>query len=354
LAWSGEVQPRLLSKAQFFEHARREQLRAVRTKSEVSLVIVSLDDPQGASPEDLYELAKLLQVNVRETDLLGWYANSALAILLPDTDEQGAGECVQRIQAQAAALPLGFEVHACCNSPFFLGGSPPDAPLLSQLLHNERARLPGAQTALKRLLDICGSSIGIILLSPVMIGAAVAIKATSKGPVIFKQVRLGRDGKAFTFLKFRSMTADADEGVHRAYVKTLIASDSKEEGSGKAKAWFKMGADPRITPVGHFLRRTSIDELPQLFNVLRGDMSLVGPRPPIPYEVESYSAWHIRRILEVKPGITGLWQAEGRGVMSFDDMVRLDLQYARHWTLLMDTRILLKTVKVVLQRRGAA
>jgi lipopolysaccharide/colanic/teichoic acid biosynthesis glycosyltransferase len=150
------------------------------------------------------------------------------------------------------------------------------------------------------------------------------------------------------------MRADADQNLHREYVKKLITSDDKGESGDSERPWFKMEADPRITPVGQFLRKTSIDELPQLFNVLRGDMSLVGPRPPIPYEVESYSAWHLRRILEVKPGITGLWQTEGRGVITFEDMVRLDIRYARHWTVLMDIRILLKTVKVVLQRRGAA
>lgn len=217
-----------------------------------------------------------------------------------------------------------------------------------------RERSLKMQTALKRLMDVCGSLAAIILLSPVMVGAAIAVKATSKGPIIFRQVRLGEGGRSFTYLKFRSMKADADQNLHREYVKKLIASHGNSESRDGERAWFKMEADPRITPVGRFLRKTSIDELPQLFNVLKGEMSLVGPRPPIPYEVEAYSAWHLRRILEVKPGITGLWQTEGRGVITFDDMVRLDLRYARHWTVLMDIRILFKTVKVVLQRRGAA
>ncbi len=192
------------------------------------------------------------------------------------------------------------------------------------------------------------------LLSPIMLLSALAVKATSKGPVIFRQIRVGKGGAPFVFYKFRSMRVDTGYDSHRNYVQSFIRGDSSElnQGDGE-RPFYKMKSDPRITPVGRFLRKSSIDELPQLFNVLVGDMSLVGPRPPIPYELESYSAWHLRRILEVKPGLTGLWQVEGRSIVSFDDMVRLDLQYARNWTIWMDIKIMLKTVKVVLQCRGS-
>lgn len=352
---SQKARPRLLAKSFFLEYVRREQLRAIRSKSKISLVIVSMDRQGTAGPEELYDLSKVVQHLVRETDLLGWYAENAIAILLPDTDEDGAQECVQRIQAQEFPHPLSLEILAYPRLPAFLAReSKRSASLSSAPIDSEPPLASRTQVALKRLQDIVGSLTGILLLSPVMLLAGIAVKATSKGPIIFKQVRLGKDGKPFVFLKFRSMYANADQNVHRDHVKTLIAGAGNEQQEAEKKAWFKMDADPRITPVGRFLRKTSIDELPQLFNVLRGDMSLVGPRPPIPYEVEAYSPWHLRRILEVKPGVTGLWQVEGRGAISFDDMVRLDLQYARHWTVLMDIEILIKTVKVVLLCRGSA
>ncbi|MEY6432076.1 sugar transferase [Thioalkalicoccus limnaeus] len=320
------------------------------------MVLVSLGEGWRTSPEELFELSGRLQNHIRETDLLGWYAHNQIAILL-DTDEHGARECIGRIKSKektdTAGHALTFQLLSYSESASsFVESHRPRVPAL--FIDCDPRIASKSQLISKRLLDLCGSLIGILLLAPVMIAAALAVKLTSSGPIIFRQVRLGKDGKPFKFLKFRSMRADADQSLHRRHVKALMARDEKDEAMCERKAWFKIEADPRITPVGRFLRQTSIDELPQLFNVLRGDMSLVGPRPPIPYEVESYSAWHLRRILEVKPGITGFWQVEGRGAVTFDDMVRLDLQYARHWTVLTDIRILLKTVIVVLQQRGAA
>jgi len=364
LAWSGKLMPRLLPRSLFLEAARREQLRAIRSHTKLVLVIVSFDESAKVSSEELLALSKTLQLRVRETDLLGWYGENAIGILLTDAGEQGARECIDRIQSQEALIPLRFELLDCSQTPFFFGKAPMESPLAGDLqlpaIDAEPAMHPQSQLILKRLLDIFGSLFGIVVLSPLMIAAAIAVKTTSRGPALFRQVRLGKDGKPFVFLKFRSMWADADPNVHRQHVAHLIGGEvkdeedeDKDEDRGERNAWFKIEADPRITPLGRFLRKTSIDELPQFLNVLMGDMSLVGPRPPIPYEVDAYSPWHLRRIFEVKPGITGLWQVEGRGAITFDDMVRLDLQYARHWTVLMDVRILLKTVLVVLQRRGA-
>jgi lipopolysaccharide/colanic/teichoic acid biosynthesis glycosyltransferase len=183
---------------------------------------------------------------------------------------------------------------------------------------------------------------------------AAAIKLTSRGPILFRQQRIGEYGVPFTFLKFRSMYADNDSSQHEEYIRQLIAGQaSKQPTNGTGEGVFKLTNDPRIAPGGSFLRRTSLDELPQLLNVLRGDMSLVGPRPPVPYEVEAYATWHRRRLLEAKPGITGLWQVQGRSRVGFDDMVRLDLRYARNCSPWLDLKILLQTPKAVIAGNGA-
>jgi lipopolysaccharide/colanic/teichoic acid biosynthesis glycosyltransferase len=164
---------------------------------------------------------------------------------------------------------------------------------------------------------------------------------------------VGQYGRSFTFLKFRSMYANNDHSVHKEFVSQLIAS-RPQTGQGEAgKQVFKIKNDTRITRIGGFLRRTSLDELPQFFNVLCGDMSLVGPRPPIPYELAAYQTWHRRRLLDVKPGITGLWQVTGRSTVKFDEMVRLDLRYALSWSPWLDLRILLRTPLAVIKGSGA-
>jgi lipopolysaccharide/colanic/teichoic acid biosynthesis glycosyltransferase len=188
-----------------------------------------------------------------------------------------------------------------------------------------------------------------------MLLAAMAVKISSPGPVIFKQERLGRQGQRFDFYKFRSMYHNNNDGVHREYVTNLIMGNHEAINQGdQGQPVYKMINDNRVTAVGKIIRSLSIDELPQLVNVLKGEMSLVGPRPPIPYEVEKYLPWHLRRILEINPGITGLWQVEGRSRTSFDDMVRLDLRYVKDWTFWLDIKILLKTIKTVIQKAGAA
>jgi lipopolysaccharide/colanic/teichoic acid biosynthesis glycosyltransferase len=204
------------------------------------------------------------------------------------------------------------------------------------------------------MMDVTGSLILLALLSPIFFLIAAAIKLTSRGPVLFRQQRIGEHGTPFTFLKFRSMYIDNDASQHKEYVHQLIAGQAaKHPTNGNGDGVFKLTNDPRITPVGNFLRRTSLDELPQFVNVLRGEMSLVGPRPPVPYEVEAYATWHRRRLLEAKPGITGLWQVEGRSRVGFDDMVRLDLRYARHCSPWLDLKILWQTPRAVIAGDGA-
>src|SRR2546426_661604 len=201
---------------------------------------------------------------------------------------------------------------------------------------------------LKRAIDMVGSLAALIALSALFAIIAALIKLTSQGPVFFRQKRIGQFGEEFTFLKFRSMYIDNDPAIHQEYIRNLI-NKKVDDSDGT----FKIKNDPRVTPVGRFIRKTSLDELPQFINVLKGDMSLVGPRPPIPYELESYSLWHRRRIAEARPGITGEWQVYGRSRTTFDEMVRMDLHYIRNQSLWLDLKILFKTPFVVLSGDGA-
>lgn len=203
----------------------------------------------------------------------------------------------------------------------------------------------------KRLLDIAVSAIVLVLLAPVFLACAIAVRRSSPGPIIFRQERVGLRGQRFTFLKFRSMYHNADPALHRTYVTAFIKGEAAQQTDGD-KQVYKLVADPRITPVGRVLRRTSLDELPQFWSVLRGHMSLVGPRPPIPYEVEQYRPDQLVR-LAVKPGITGVWQVSGRSSTTFDEMVALDLAYIHNQSFWFDIAIMLKTIPAILSTRGA-
>jgi lipopolysaccharide/colanic/teichoic acid biosynthesis glycosyltransferase len=211
-------------------------------------------------------------------------------------------------------------------------------------------RQSGWALAVKRALDVVGAVVGLVVLSPLFVLIALAIKRDSAGPVLFRQERLGKGGRPFEFYKFRTMVDGNDQSIHREYVSLLICSES-EELKGETGA-FKIEADPRVTRFGHILRRTSLDELPQLINVVLGDMSLVGPRPPIDYEVELYGPRERARF-DVLPGITGLWQVSGRSQKTYQEMIDLDLRYIETWSLPLDLQILGKTVFVVLGRKGA-
>jgi exopolysaccharide biosynthesis polyprenyl glycosylphosphotransferase len=197
------------------------------------------------------------------------------------------------------------------------------------------------QATAKRTLDLTAAIAGLLILSPLMAMIALAIRIDSPGPIIFRQTRCGKDGRPFTFLKFRGMVADAE-----------ARQGELEQFNEVDGPIFKMKHDPRVTRVGRILRKTSLDELPQLWNVLRGEMSLVGPRPPIPTEVAQYSAWHRGRLATVG-GITGLWQVSGRSGLTFDEMVQLDIGYIEQWSIWLDLRILVRTVLAVLLAKGA-
>ncbi len=209
------------------------------------------------------------------------------------------------------------------------------------LLGVRESTIRGWNRALKRGLDVAIAALTLVITAPITLLVALAIRLDSPGPILFRQTRIGLGGRPFILYKFRSMRVDAEQQL------TQLTDMNEADGP-----IFKMRNDPRQTRIGRFIRRASLDELPQLLNVLNGDMSLVGPRPPIPREVEQYDDWHRRR-LEVAPGVTGLWQVSGRSQLTFDEMVMLDLYYAEHWSLLLDLKILLRTIPTVLLGTGA-
>jgi len=214
-----------------------------------------------------------------------------------------------------------------------------------------REPLSSGARILKRASDLIISALAIALFFPLWLLIAILIKLDSKGPVFYTQERVGMDGRLFLLYKFRTMVAGADSELHREYQRAFIAGRAEANLGNEKKPTYKLLADPRITRVGRFLRKTSLDEVPQLLNVLLGDMSIVGPRPPIPYEVEAYELWHRKR-LDMKPGLTGLWQVSGRNRLPFEEMVRLDLFYIENWSLLLDMKIILRTGFVMLGREG--
>jgi exopolysaccharide biosynthesis polyprenyl glycosylphosphotransferase len=214
-----------------------------------------------------------------------------------------------------------------------------------------REPLSNGARILKRTFDLIFAALAILLLLPLWLLIALLIKLDSKGPVFYTQERVGMDGRLFLLYKFRTMQANADAELHREYQRAFIAGRAEANLGNETKPTYKLLSDPRITRIGKLLRRTSLDEVPQLLNVLSGDMSLVGPRPPIPYEVEAYELWHRKR-LDMKPGLTGLWQVSGRNRLPFEEMVRLDLFYIENWSLLLDLKIILRTGFVMLAGEG--
>jgi exopolysaccharide biosynthesis polyprenyl glycosylphosphotransferase len=277
-------------------------------------------------------------------------------LLLPDTDEEGVKLCAEKILRGNGQIPLSVNTATYPDHVFqeLLKEEENHSNLFSLYL-DETMNPQWFQGAFKKGIDILGALTGIILFSPIMLIVALAVKISSPGPIIFEQTRLGLKGRRFPFYKYRSMYVNMDDRIHRDYVSNLIEGQLEKINQGeKENPFFKIKDDPRITQVGKIIRKLSIDELPQFFNVLKGEMSLVGPRPPIPYEIEKYKPWHLRRILEKKPGITGLWQVSGSSRTTFDEMVRLDLRYVQNWSVWLDLKILFKTVKEVFYPQDAA
>jgi len=343
-----------------------ERKRSERTQRPFVLLLMDTgsSQPREKNGRILLDILSALQPATRETDVMGWYeANSAVGVMFTEITLENnliLSTLLGRI-SNVLRGRLTSEQFSQIKFSFHLFPEEWDADnperQSNPTLYPDLDKRNGANRlgrTLKRGMDIVGSLLLLMLLAPVFFVIAAAIKLTSRGPVLFRQQRIGEHGTPFTFLKFRSMYVNNDPSRHKEYVRQLIAGQAaKQPTNGSGEGIFKLTSDPRITLVGNFLRRASLDELPQFFNVLRGEMSLVGPRPPLPYEVESYATWHRRRLLEAKPGITGLWQIQGRSRVGFDDMVRLDLRYARDCSPWLDVKILLQTPKAVIAGNGA-
>jgi exopolysaccharide biosynthesis polyprenyl glycosylphosphotransferase len=330
-------------------------------------VLMILDPGNLVKPSKTPAIAKLLTAvshATRDTDIRGWYKDGSVVGVI--FTEVGDGEDESIIQALSSKLndslyeALTAQQIDAIRVSFYIfprdwDNSDSDGPVVSALQKTLTQEINRKTTSLgiKRFIDMAGSVAGLILCLPVLLLIAIAIKLTSKGPIFFRQERLGQYGKKFTFLKFRSMYVNNDSKIHEEYVKRFIVGASDAEQRAGEQKLYKLTADPRITTVGRLLRNTSLDELPQFLNVLRGEMSLVGPRPPVSYEYERYDLWHKQRLLAVKPGITGLWQVDGRSRVTFDEMVRLDIRYARSWSLWLDIKILLRTPNAVVSGNGA-
>jgi exopolysaccharide biosynthesis polyprenyl glycosylphosphotransferase len=322
-----------------------ERKRSERTGASFALALLdvrALDDMKKVE-----SISEALRLETRETDITGWYDHPTQLGAIFST-LNGAGRDVIRsrlkskIENALSAVGPSDRSKVLVTLHFFPEES---SEKLYPDLTNGNSRK--GYHALKRGIDIAVSLSALITLSPLFLLIAVLIRLSSQGPVLFKQKRLGKFGREFDFLKFRTMIVDNDPKIHQEYVKKLILQQQDSSGV------FKIQGDPRVTRIGRILRKTSLDELPQFLNVLRGEMSLVGPRPAITYEVKNYSCWHMRRIIEVKPGITGLWQVEGRSRTTFDEMVRLDLRYIKNQSIWLDFKILLKTPRAVLTGSGA-
>jgi len=392
-----------------------EKRRSERTDNKSSIIFMNVKSLLGNNGNNsafgIYNIVKIICDNIRVTDVVTMYRKPYILILLVDADCHGA-QCacrrlVRKMMERFSSNPLLHQKDFHIKILSFperkvdstkLEGTPIKQVTSGQLRRysdvkqDNRIRFKkeysknlslcissfnGSVIAMqmekiffwdqdliskyiiwwkkttKKMMDLIVAVTALGLLLPFMGIIAIGVKISSPGPVLFKQRRVGYKGELFTFLKFRSMFMDSKDNIHQDYVRKLIHGENEQINMGSDKdPCYKLKNDARITPFGRILRKTSLDELPQFFNVLKGEMSLVGPRPPIPYEVNEYKNWHYRRILNVKPGITGLWQVSGRNRTSFDEMVRLDIKYAENWTLKMDFKIILKTILVVFSADG--
>lgn len=341
-----------------------ERKRSERTHKPILLLLVNVEKitSDNGSDKTVQDIVKALSSSIREVDLCGWYERgSVIGVMFTAFSSEAVWEAIEAIankikenlsHALSPAVLGKLEIIFHVFPEKFDKQKPKN--YLNPTFYPDMAKLAettSMASVIKRGMDILGGIVGLVLFSPFFIAIPLLIKITSPGPVLFRQERVGQFGRRFTFLKFRSMHVNNDDKIHREFLKQLISGDMKNE-SNQAPV-FKITNDPRITPLGRFIRKTSLDELPQFINVLRGEMSLVGPRPPIPYEFEDYDIWHRYRLLKMKPGITGLWQVTGRSSTTFDAMVRLDINYIRNWSIWLDIKILCLTPFVVFKCRGA-
>jgi lipopolysaccharide/colanic/teichoic acid biosynthesis glycosyltransferase len=398
----------LFTSPYFHKLIKGEKSRTHRTNLPFSLILIDvalLDFKYRRRKNDkgriIRVITQVINDNSRETDLKGWFDRHTIAVLLPDTSHAGAEVLCNKLISLGELTLIDYLQNGVCLKDCFAitsypevfdnggSGSKAEKPGVGirridpihlatnngrfALRHgcgeksskSDELQLPvfpyhlngsctvRMQKAIKRLMDIIGSLLGIILFLPAFVGIVIAVKLTSPGPVFFKQKRVGLNRKTFTLLKFRSMYTNCDQSIHRKHIEKLSKRKiTLLQNSRDGVRSYKLQDDPRITKIGRFLRQTSLDELPQLFNVVKGEMSLVGPRPYPVYQIENCTIWQHSR-LTVKPGITGLAQLRGRCNTTYDDSYRLDLEYVKKWSLWLDFKILIKTVPFALSGRGA-
>lgn len=356
----GRLQFAVIPEAVFVQMLRLERRRTERSGKQFMLVLVSGDDFHTEHGGMLINnVVAAISSSTRETDVLGWYERDVtLGLLMTEiglADTTTIDTIIQKISVRVEEA-VGPEKYNRLKLTFRVFPQDIEKPtddgehciLYPDLSKRHDRKKHGL--VLKRGLDIFGSLFALIVFLPVFALIALLVKLTSEGPVLFSQKRVGQYGKEFSFYKFRTMNVNNDPAIHREYVARLIAGGGD---LGQGKGVYKLINDPRVTRLGRFLRKTSFDELPQFVNVLMNDMSLVGPRPPLPYEYGRYQIWHKRRVLELKPGLTGLWQVEGRSRTTFDEMVRMDIKYANTRSLWVDLKILMQTPGAMLSGRGA-
>jgi lipopolysaccharide/colanic/teichoic acid biosynthesis glycosyltransferase len=340
-----------------------ERKRTERSRKPFILMLIDMAGflSLGKTGKTVHRVLTALSSKTRETDITGWYKNySVVGVVLTEIGTTETSDVVSTMLGRVNDIlrtQLTMEQFSHIHISFHPypeewdqsdDGRPSNPVLYPDLITRDESQK--LKRLIKRLMDVMGSLVALVILSPVFVAVAAAIRLSSPGPVLFRQRRVGQHGVPFELLKFRSMHVDSDPTIHKEYVTKLVTGTAdKQPTNGSGQGVYKLTADPRVTRIGLLLRRSSLDELPQFINVLKGEMSLVGPRPPLWYEVEAYDLWHRRRVLEARPGITGLWQVNGRNRVNFDDMVRLDLTYAQTWTPWLDLKILLRTPIAVIE-----
>ncbi len=326
-----------MASAEYFKvMIQRERALADRNGRMLALLVFNV----GTAPaQDVHKLVAILKKRIRETDDIGWLDPDGIGVLLRQTSYDGAQNLAHHLNRSLEAGHLVFNWHILSypepNPEKAISGTPIPDPRMMSLLAKPIPKW-------KRLTDIVISASTLILLSPLLLLISLGIKIVAPGPVLFRQERVGYLGRRFMCLKFRSMKAQASSDIHRAHLQQLIQSNAPMKKLDEAK-------DNRIIPMGRFMRACALDELPQLINVLRGDMSLVGPRPCLAYEFETFLRWHKRRF-DTLPGLTGLWQVSGKNKTSFGEMMRLDVAYEHHRSFLFDLMIIGKTPMVLAEQ----
>jgi lipopolysaccharide/colanic/teichoic acid biosynthesis glycosyltransferase len=365
----GTVCPRVvrhvLNEELFRGALTRERKRSDRSNEPFVLLLLGFNPGLGADSSSIWDGAiDAVAAATGDADVAGWVERrSLIGVIVPeirasDLLNARAGiearlrrEIAKRLDtATVERLSLRLHIYPEPRRAEEKGPGPVDPVFYPE--HRSRRVQGMSYDTIKRGLDVIGSLTLLLGLSPLFVLIAGLVKLGSHGPVVFRQVRIGQMMKPFTMLKFRTMYSDADHKVHQEFVSSFIRASGQADQPSR-NGFFKLTNDSRVTPVGRILRKTSLDELPQLWNVLRGEMSLVGPRPPLRYELEQYEPWHRDRLVEAMPGITGLWQVAGRSRTTFDEMVRLDLRYARTRSFWTDVKILLATPAAVLSGKGA-